>query len=250
MAVDLWCIPLNLTENSLYTGSIIARRITHVLAEMLRRSGAVNHPEMQEALDDVVAEAERMTRLVSGLLALARADAGQEISHATVRLDEIVELVQREVQSISGSVSVELAQLDLAEIEGDADALKQLLLILVDNGMKYTPPNGKVTLSVQTHHDSVLLEVRDTGPGIAAEDLPNIFERFYRSATSRGQEGTGLGLAIARWIAEAHGGSITVSSPLGEGACFTITFPRLRSRSNPSVDDEVAAIHTARLGSA
>ena len=116
--------------------------------------------------------------------------------------------------------------------------------------MKYTPPHGRVTLSVRTGDTSVRLEVRDTGPGIAAEDLPNIFERFYRSATSRGQEGTGLGLAIARWIAEAHGGNIAVSSLAGEGACFTIVLPRLRSRSNPSMDDEVAAIHTARLGSA
>lgn len=217
--------------------------------EMLRRSGAVNHPEMREALDDVIAESERMTRLVSGLLALARADAGQEIEHTAVRLDEIVELVQREIQPISGGVSVELDRVDQAEVEGDPDALKQLLLILVDNGIKYTPQDGRVSLSVIAESDSARLVVRDTGPGIAPEDLPNIFERFYRSATSRGQGGTGLGLAIARWIAEAHGGHISVASPPGAGACFTVNLPRLPAHSLTSRTADGESIHTARLGS-
>ena len=193
--------------------------------EMLRRSGWVTHPEMQEALDDVIAESERMTRLVAGLLALARADAGREIERGSVRLDELVELVEREVQPISGQITVKIERLDPVEIQGDADALKQLLLILVDNGIKYTPPDGTVSLSVVDQGDSAQLVVRDTGPGIAPEDLPNIFDRFYRSATSRAQGGTGLGLAIGHWIAEAHGASISVASLPGEGACFTIRFP-------------------------
>jgi two-component system, OmpR family, sensor kinase len=238
--------------------------------EMLRRSGAVDHPEMQEALDDVIAEAERMTRLVSGLLALARADAGQEIARGPLRLDELVELVQREVQPISGEVSVEITRLDPVEIEGDTDALKQLLLILVENGIKFTPPAGTVTLSLAVEatrisrrparvngsragadlrRGTVRIEVHDTGPGIAAEDLPHIFDRFYRSATSRGREGTGLGLAIARWIAEAHGGTIRATSSPGQGAVFTVELPG--SRRPTMIQEQMGEpIHTRRLGSA
>lgn len=219
--------------------------------EMLSRSGSVTHPEMQEALEDVIAESERMTRLVAGLLALARADAGQEIERGNVRLEELVELVQREVHPISGSVAVRIDRLDAVEIEGDSDALKQLLLILVDNGIKYTPPNGTVSLSVINEGESARLVVRDTGPGIAPEDLPHIFERFYRSATNRGQGGTGLGLAIARWIAEAHGGDISVASSPDAGACFTVRLPvKSLRRGGPTRNGEPEPIHTARLESA
>lgn len=202
--------------------------------EMLRRSGWATHPEMQEALDDVVAESERMTRLVSGLLALARADAGRELTRTLIRLDDLVEVLQREMQPVSGSVAIQTEQLDAVEVEGDPDALKQLLLILLDNGIKYTPPGGTVYLSVVQQDGSALMTVRDTGPGIAAEDLPNIFGRFYRSVASRGQEGAGLGLSIARWITEAHGGTIAVESPPGQGAVFTVKLPSAAGFSRSS----------------
>lgn len=193
--------------------------------EMLRRSGAVKHPDLSEALDDVVAESARMTRLVDGLLALARADAGEEIARRPVRLDELVEGVQREVQPVAGSVAIKASDLDRVEVLGDADALKQLLLILVDNGIKYTPAGGRVTLAVKREANRALVSVQDTGQGISQEDLPNIFERFYRSAAVRAQEGTGLGLPIARWIVEAHGGRILVDSIEGQGATFTVELP-------------------------
>lgn len=193
--------------------------------EMLRRSGAVQHPDMSEALDDVVAESGRMTRLVDGLLALARADAGEEVARRPVRLDELVESIQREIQPVAGAVTVDLGALDPVEVLGDADALKQLLLILVDNGIKYTAAGGRVNLSVAQRADRALLVVTDTGKGISDEDLPNIFERFYRSTSARGEEGTGLGLAIARWIAEAHGGRIVVDSQPDEGTTFTVELP-------------------------
>ncbi len=219
--------------------------------EMLRRSGAVKNPEMQEALDDVVEESERLTRLVTGLLALARADAGQGFTLDPVRLDEIIGLVRREVQLISGGVHVQTGRVDEAEVHGNADALKQLLIILVHNGIKFTPVGGQVQLELVAQKGVAEITVRDTGVGISPDDLPNIFERFYRSALSRGQEGTGLGLAIARWIAEAHGGSISASSLPGEGACFSIRLPL--SHQGPTArlaEKSPESIHTPRSLSA
>jgi signal transduction histidine kinase len=104
---------------------------------------------------------------------------------------------------------------------GDSDALKQLLLILVENGVKYTA-EGSVTISLLRDGGRVLLQVRDTGSGIENEDLPHIFERFYRSASSRASGGTGLGLPIAKWIAEEHGGNMSVETEVGQGSCFTV----------------------------
>ncbi len=210
--------------------------------EMLRRSGSIQNTEMQEALDDVIAEAERMTRLVGGLLALARADAGQEIARASVRLDELVENIHREVQPSAGKVGLELGERQAIEVQGDLDALKQLLLILVDNGIKYTPPGGRVTVAVRERAGFAEISVQDTGPGIAPEDLPNIFERFYRATAARGQEGTGLGLAIALWIARAHGGDIVVESSPGTGSCFTIRLPLKGESPRQSVRDQPLAV--------
>ena len=196
--------------------------------ELLRKSGAVTQPEMREALDDVVQESERMSRLVQGLLALARADAGHELARAPVRLDELVRAVYREAQTVANGVVVELGDVDPAEAVGDADALKQLLLILVDNGLKYTLPGGLVTIDLHHERSAAVLSVRDTGVGIAAEELPHVFERFYRSTAARSGGGTGLGLAIARWIADEHGARIEVASRVGSGTTFAVRLPARR----------------------
>ena len=196
--------------------------------ELLKRSEAVREPVMQEALQDVIDEAERMSRLVQGLLALARADAGQKLARAPVRLDELVRAVRREAQTVSDGVAVGLDGVEDAEVIGDADALKQLLLILVENGVKYTPSGGSVALDLHYEGDDAVLNVRDTGVGIAKDELPHVFERFYRSPTARSSGGTGLGLAIARWIAEEHGAEIRVASTQGTGTTFTIRLPARR----------------------
>lgn len=106
------------------------------------------------------------------------------------------------------------------------------MLILVDNAIKYTPSGGEVSLSLRKHSGATTLEVADTGIGISAEDLPHIFERFYRADKSRmrSASGTGLGLAIAKWIAEQHGGEISVKSSPGVGTTFTIRLPLARHR--------------------
>ena len=196
--------------------------------DLLRRSGAVAQPEMQEALEDVRSEAERMSRMVSGLLALARADAGHELAREPVRLDQLVIAVHREAQALPGGVAVQLDTVEAAEVLGNHDALKQLLLILVENGIKYTPPGGLVTLSVRVDSGQAAVQVRDTGCGIASEDLPHIFERFYRSPAARASGGTGLGLAIAWWIADEHGATIEVDSGLNVGTAFTVRLPVTR----------------------
>ena len=185
--------------------------------QLLRRTGAVKEPEMQEALDDVIAEAERMSRLVHGLLALARADAGLALEKRLVSLDEIIVAVHREARAMARGADVHMGIVEPLDVMGNPDALKQLLWIIVDNGMKYTPPDGSVTLRLEAEGDMGILTVTDTGVGIAEEDLPHIFERFYRSSTARASGGTGLGLAIARWIAEEHGAELSVSSVSGQG---------------------------------
>ena len=208
--------------------------------ELMKRSGAVQEPVMKEALQDVIDEAERMSRLVQGLLALARADAGQKLTRAPVRLEELVHAVHREAQLVSDGVAVRLDVVEGAEVVGDADALKQLLWILVENGMKYTPAGGSVTLDLHYEGNDAVLAVRDTGVGIASEELPHVFERFYRSPTARSSGGTGLGLAIARWIAQEHGAEIQVASRPGAGTTFTIRF-QARRTGGPTEEQVVAA---------
>jgi two-component system, OmpR family, sensor kinase len=190
--------------------------------DLLRRSGAIAQPEMQEALEDVRSEAERMSRMVAGLLALARADAGHALAREPVRLDQLVGAVHREAQTLAGDVIVQLGTVEPTEVQGDHDALKQLLLILVENGIKYTAPGGTVTLSLRVERGQAAVQVRDSGCGIAPVDLPHIFERFYRSPAARASGGTGLGLAIAHWIADEHRATISVDSAVNVGTTFTV----------------------------
>lgn len=217
--------------------------------ELLKKRGVVTEPAMKDALQDVIDEAERMSRLVQGLLALARADAGQQLARDPVRLDDLVRVVHRETQMVSEGVVVGLGAVDAAEVVGDSDALKQLLLILVENGVKYTPSGGTVTLDLHWEGNDAVLAVRDTGVGIANEELPHVFERFYRSPAARSSGGTGLGLAIARWIAEEHGAVINVASRVGVGTTFTIRLPARRPRVEPSGEEQseprVAALRAA-----
>ncbi|MBC7223793.1 MAG: HAMP domain-containing protein [Anaerolineae bacterium] len=197
--------------------------------DLLRRGAAEDPEAREEALMAMEAETVRMSRMVSDLLLLARADAGLPLERKPVELDTLFLEVYRQALLISDGVEVHIGHEDQAVVLGDADRLRQALVNLVDNAIKYTPRGGEVWLSLYRDQEWVRLEVRDTGIGIAPEDLPHIFERFYRADRARSSSGgTGLGLSIADWIARAHGGQITVRSKVGEGSTFTLWLPPYR----------------------
>jgi len=211
--------------------------------------------EYQRVLRSVLEEVESMARLVDDLLLLSRADAGAlRLEAAPVELDRLVEDVAKEGEVLGRQqrIRVSIQALEPLIVNGDGPRLKQLLRNLVDNGIKYTPQGGRVTLALRTvsrqppevpskfeirnskFPDTLgpwaEIAVQDTGVGIPPETLPRIFDRFYRVDPSRSREagGAGLGLCIARTIAEAHGGRIEVQSALGTGSTFSVLLP-LRS---------------------
>ena len=184
----------------------------------------------REVLQVVNEEVDRMIRLVGSLLTLARADAGQiPIASEAVNLPQLVAAAAEQVRPVMEQREVEL-RLEpgpAVTLQADEDLLLQLLLNLMDNAGKHTPPGGRVTVGWTTANGRVEVWVRDTGVGIAPEHLPHIFDRFYRAdkARSRTAGGAGLGLSICRWIAEVHGGSISIESAPGQGTAFTVTLP-------------------------
>jgi two-component system OmpR family sensor kinase len=198
---------------------------------LLRRGAADDPVERAAALDAIEGEADRMGRLVADLLLLAQAEAGMKLEKQHVELDTLILEVYRQAQLMSASrfptgerVAIRLGHEDQAIIEGDPDRLKQLLLNLIDNALKYTPPEGQITISLYRDQDGVRVSVADNGVGIPPDVLPQIFDRFYR-AQREGRKGVGLGLSIARWIAEAHNGRLTVESQVGQGTTFTLWLP-------------------------
>lgn len=197
--------------------------------ESLVRNPATDPQERQDVLLMVEREVDRMARLVDELLTLARADAGRELPNAAVALDSILLEVYNQQRAQAGRTRLELGEFETAEVLGNADQLKQLVLNLVDNALRYTPQGGTVRLSLERVDGMAKLAVADTGPGIAPDDLERIFERFYRvdKARSRQSGGTGLGLSISQEIARSHGGEITVVSTPGIGSTFTVVLPLL-----------------------
>lgn len=210
--------------------------LTSVLGnvELLRRAMAL-HPsedseEIEQVLADMAAETERVTRLVADLLLLARVDAGQHLALGPVELAPVIREAFRAARFLREGVQLYLG--DLSEgvwVEGDVDRLKQLMLILLDNALKYTPDGGTValrsTLATRNGVRGIEFQVEDTGPGVPADERERIFERFYRSDTVRGPGGAGLGLAIGQWITDEHRGAITVESAHGRGSTFRVWLP-------------------------
>ena len=187
-------------------------------------------PNDEASLNAIAAESHRMSRLVHDLLMLAQADGGRlPLECTTVALNSLLDEVYDQALALSYDRDIDIALLQDRPvlIEGDPDRLMQLLMNLVSNAIKYTPDGGRITLGLTVYNNWARVLISDTGIGIPREDLPYIFDRFYRvdPARSRAQGGIGLGLAIAKWIAEAHGGRITVESQVGHGSTFTVWLP-------------------------
>lgn len=195
--------------------------------ELLRRFPNMAASERTDALFETEQEARRMTRLVSDLLTLARGDGGVAIRQERVSLKEVLLEAFSEAHHLSKGHQLELDLSDDLAVVGDADHLKQLALILLDNALKYTPASGRVRLELQSQNTHARFSIQDSGAGIPEEDLPKVFERFYRADKSRHQDpgGSGLGLSIAKWIVESHKGEISLESQLGKGTRATVKLP-------------------------
>lgn len=187
--------------------------------------------EYQRVLESSLEEIARLTKLTEDLLTLARSDADQSVlEREHVELDQLAAEAREYIAPLAQSAGVSLsyeAPASAIVVEGDQKRLQQLLVNLLDNAIKYTPPGGNARLALSKEGSSAVIEVSDTGRGIPASALPHIFERFYRQTDPRDSRvtGFGLGLAISKWIADAHGGSIAVNSNEGQGSTFTVRLP-------------------------
>ena len=190
-----------------------------------------NESEYKESLAIIQDEARRLSRIVDDMLALARADAGQHPVRASeFYLNDLVEEACRSMHVLAArkGVTLTLAPAEDLPFHGDEDMLRRLILNLVDNAIKYTPVGGSVFVKTEATRPLVKIIISDTGAGIPVEAAPHVFERFYRADTarSRADGGSGLGLAIAKWVAEAHNGSIDLTTIPGSGSTFTVSLPR------------------------
>ncbi|MEC0257924.1 sensor histidine kinase [Paenibacillus lautus] len=181
-----------------------------------------------EAVGDISDEAKRMSRLVNDMLSLARADTGQTFELDPVPLQPLVEEVARRAHFLDKTAEWHVGELSVLNgvyVEGNKDYLQQMLFIFIENAFKYTP-EGEVSLDVVLYKGQVGLRISDTGIGMDKDEVPFIFERFYRADQSRGiTSGTGLGLSIAKWIIDEHKGSVEVVTRRGEGSTFIVWLP-------------------------
>jgi heavy metal sensor kinase len=187
--------------------------------------------EYQESLALIKDEAERLSRIVEDLFVLARQPMdARSIVNEPVHLNEIVADCARAVNVLAVQKGLRLdlaAELPNVCVNGDDEMLKRMLLNLLDNAVKYTPPGGRISVALESQNGQALIVVKDTGIGIPAADQARIFDRFYRvdKARSRALGGAGLGLSIARWIVAGHGGALAVESEVGKGSSFTVILP-------------------------
>lgn len=193
---------------------------------LLRKMGEMD----EESLSSIESEVDRLTRLVGNLLLLAQAESGRlPLELKPFELDTLVLEVFQQTRVLAGErLTVQLTEIDQVLLTGDRDRLKQVLLNLLGNAVQYTPAGGTVTMSLKKIGEQARIIINDNGPGIPAQDLAHIFERFYRGERSRKRSqgtGFGLGLSIAQWIVKAHQGTIEVNSREGEGTTFCVWLP-------------------------
>jgi signal transduction histidine kinase len=195
--------------------------------DLIQRIGSFD----EESLSSIQNEVDRLTRMVGDLLLLAQAESGKlPLDIRLVEMDTLLLEVLNEMSVLAqDKLMLRLGEIDQVLVCGDLDRLKQVLVNLVGNAINYTPSGGVVTLELGKVDQQSKLTIQDTGPGIPGEDLPHVFERFYRGEKSRTRsrdgKGFGLGLSIAYWIIRNHGGSIEVESTVGEGSTFSVWLP-------------------------
>jgi heavy metal sensor kinase len=187
-------------------------------------------PEARDTIGSALEETERLSKIVQGMLALSRLDAGEaEMERVTLDLSELVTSTAEQMRLLAEDKNISLScnASEKVTVEGDRARLKQVVVNLLDNAINYTAPNGRVQLLVRADGSRAVLEVEDNGAGIPKEALPHIFERFYRTdkARSRQMGGSGLGLSIVQAICSAHGGEVLVESVEGRGSLFTVRMP-------------------------
>ena len=187
--------------------------------------------DIRSALGSLLEEVERLVTIVQRLFALSRLDAGEAQSERLkVNLAKLVETTVDQMSLLTEEKRISLRCLtnEAVEVDGDPTRLKQVIVNLLDNAIKYTPEGGEIELAVWSGNGTAFIEIKDTGPGIPEAAVPHVFERFYRAdeVHSRDIEGAGLGLAIVQSIASAHGGSVSVTNAPDRGCRVTVTLPR------------------------
>jgi len=199
-------------------------------ASMVNRWGKEDPAVLEESLKAIEDESRNMQSLVESLLFLARRDKGtMEMEKEEFSIKELMEEILKETQLIDSGHTINGTFNYDGKIIACMDKLKQAIRIFIDNSMKYTPPEGEINIYLKASDKEVYLTIQDNGIGISKEDLPHIFERFYRADQARTRNkkgGTGLGLAIAGVIIEQHGGEINVESEIGIGTTVTIILPK------------------------
>ncbi len=192
-------------------------------------------PEVyREALESNLEEIDRMSRIVEELMFLSRADLGEvKVASDPVQLDALIQEIQLQAMVLGKDQEIEttLGQVEPLQIRGDEWRLRELLLNVVDNAVKYSSPGGTVQISLTQYHGMAKIMVQDHGIGMTPDEQRFVFNRFYRTDAARAhaQKGTGLGLSICKWITEAHHGTIEVTSSFGQGSCFTISLPLIHA---------------------
>jgi heavy metal sensor kinase len=222
---------------------------TPLAAMRARADVALTRPRAQGYYVEVIAamreESERLSNLADSLLMLARADSGHLPELADADLAEVLAEVGEHAaaRARERGIVLEVTLTQTTLVRGNATWLRQLVLNLLDNAFRHTPPGGRVTLALQPAPDGAVLTVADTGDGIPPEHLPHIFERFYRADPGRARAagGSGLGLAICDWIARAHGTRLDVQSAPGSGTTFTLQLPSVTQQIGPA-PPQVAAL--------
>jgi len=186
--------------------------------------------EYKDALTTIQDESRRLTRIVDDLMALSRANTGERLLKVeNIYLNDVVDECVHGMQVIANTKGIALtneSQPDIA-FKGDEELLRRMIMNLLDNAIKYNTPAGRVKITLKSENSHAKISVADTGIGIPAEAASQVFDRFYRvdQSRSRSAGGSGLGLAIAKWIAEAHQGTINLASDPGKGSTFTVSLP-------------------------